>query len=119
MFSTPTKRTQTKTASYVTVLKTNGALMGKMLIALQTRVGNLDDFFASEIQAYATSLSDFGKLHFSKKSEIVELISPENIDPDQFNKKILHGPAVIHMLQKGSATILAGYSSLVFVPYIE
>ena len=49
MFSIPTKRTRTKTASTVKVLKTNGALMGKMLIALQTREGNLDDFFASEI----------------------------------------------------------------------
>ena len=114
--------TRTKTASTVKVLKIDAASIGKMLIALQTHEGNLDDFFASEIQSYATSLSDLWKLHFSKKSEIVELISPENIGPvlpDQFDGKILDGPAIIHMLQKGSATTFAKYSSLVFIPYIE
>ena len=61
-------------------MKTNATLMGKMPIALRSRDGNLDDFFASEIQSYATSLSDFGKLHLpAKKSEIVDLLLHDEI----------------------------------------
>ena len=61
------KRSKTKEGNTIEVLKTNATLMGKMLIALRSRDGNLDDFFASEIQSYATSLSDFGKLHLPAK----------------------------------------------------
>ena len=87
--------------------------MGKMLIALQSRPGDLNDFFASEIQSYATSLSDFGKLNLpAKKSEIVELIGHDELEsiPNAFQGKIFDGAAIVHMLKTGTATTFAEYS---------
>ena len=42
-------------------------ILGKTLISLQSRDGNLDEFFTSEIPSYATSLFDFEKLHLPAK----------------------------------------------------
>ena len=84
-----------------------------MLIALRSRDGNLDDFFASEIQSYATSLSDFGKLHLpAKKSEIVDLLLHDEIEnlPSTYHGKILDGAAIVHMLKTGTATTFSEYS---------
>ena len=104
------------------MLKTNATLMGKMLIALWSRDGNLDDFFASEIQSYATSLSDFRKLHLpAKKSEIVDLLLHDEIEnlPSTYHGKILDGAAIVHMLKTGTATTFAQYSESVFIPYVQ
>ena len=94
-------------------------LMSKMLLALQSRPGDLVDFFAGEIQSYATSLSDFGKLHLpAKKSEIVKLISHDELEsiPNAFQGKIIDGAAIVHMLKAGTATTFAEYSETVFIP---
>ena len=107
------KRSKTKEGNTIEVLKTNATLMGKMLIALRSRDGNLDDFFASEIQSYATSLSDFGKLHLpAKKSEIVDLLLHDEIEnlPSTYHGKILDGAAIVHMLKTGTATTFSEYS---------
>jgi len=75
--------------------------------------------FASEIQSYATSLSDLGKLHLpAKKSEIVELISHDELEsiPNAFQGKIIDGAAIVHMLKAGTATTFAEYSETVFIP---
>ena len=81
----------------------------------------MNDFFASEIQSYATSLSDFGKLHLPvKKSEIVELIGHDELEsiPNAFQGKIIDGAAIVHMLKAGTATTFAEYSETVFIPYV-
>ena len=73
----------------------------------------MDDFFASEIQSYATSLSDFRKLHLpAKKSEIVDLLLHDEIEnlPSTYHGKILDGAAIVHMLKTGTATTFAEYS---------
>ena len=55
----------------VEILKNNVALFGQLYIATQSRDGDLDEFFAHEIQSFPPSLSDFGKLHLpSKKSRM-------------------------------------------------
>ena len=55
----------------VKILKNNVALFGQLYIATQSRDGDLDEFFAHEIQSVPPSLSDFGKLHLpSKKSRM-------------------------------------------------
>ena len=120
MFSTPLKRSKTKEGNTIEVLKTNATLMGKMLISLRSRDGNLDDFFASEIQSYATSLSDLGKLHLpAKKSEIVDLLLHEIVNlPSTYHGKILDGAAIVHMLKTGTATTFAEYSESLFIPYV-
>ena len=45
----------------IKVLQNNVALFGQLYIAMQSRDGDLDEFFTHEVQSFPPSLSDFGK----------------------------------------------------------
>ena len=51
----------------VKVLQNNVALFGQLYVAIQSREGDLEEFFAHEIQLFPPSLSDFGKLPLPSK----------------------------------------------------
>lgn len=51
--------------------KKNVALFGQLYISMQTREGDLQEFFGHGAQSFPPALSDFGKLHLSgTKSEL-------------------------------------------------
>ena len=81
------KRPQVKTISKqgkkIKVLQNNVALFGQLYISVQNHDGDLEEFFAYEIQFFPPSLSDLGKLHLpSTKSDLVKFLThPELSDP--------------------------------------
>ena len=59
------------------MLQNNVALFGQLYISMQSRDGDLKEFFSHEIQSFPPSLSDYGKLHLpSTKSELLKCIPP-------------------------------------------
>ena len=83
LFSTPLKKIKSKDGSKVQTLRINAELMGKMLIALQSRNGDLQEFFSHEVQSFPPSLSDGGEIHLpSNKSQILsEIVLEEEVSP--------------------------------------
>jgi hypothetical protein len=122
LLSTPLKKVRTKEGEKIETLKTNAELMGKLLISLQSRDGNLPEFFSHEVQSFPPSLSDFGKIHLPpNKSQILsEVIPKDEFDPPvQFDCTILDGAAIVHMLKTGSAKTFEEYSETVFIPHLK
>ena len=56
-----------KTPRNITTKKESRNLKKTTLHSTQSRDGDLDEFFAHEIQSFPPSLSDFGKFHLSSK----------------------------------------------------
>ena len=66
-----------KQGKQVKMLQNNVALFGQLYISMQSRDGDLKEFFSHEIQSFPPSLSDYGKLHLpSIKSELLKYIPP-------------------------------------------
>ena len=101
LFSTPIKR-RTKESDKIELLKINAELMGKMLIALQSRDGDLPDFFSHEIQSFPPSLSDGDEIHLppNKSHILFDFVAQDQHPFPAYDTKILDGAAVIHMLNR-------------------
>ena len=78
-----TVKATSKTGKKIKVLQNNVALFGQLYISMQSRDGDLKEFFAHEIQSFPPSLSDFGKLHLpSTKSDILKCLEkPGQTEP--------------------------------------
>ena len=72
-----------KQGKKIKVLQNNVALFGRLYISMQSRDGNLDDFFAHEIQSFPPSLSDLGALHLpNTKSHLLQCLDqPGQAEP--------------------------------------
>ena len=70
-FKKPQLKAISKQRKKIEVLQNNVEHFGQLYIAMQSRDGDLREFFAHEIQSFLPSLSDFGKLHLpNTKSEL-------------------------------------------------
>lgn len=106
----------------VKILQNNVALFGQLYVATQSRDGDLDEFFAHEIQSFPPSLSDFGKLHLpSKKSDLLEQLcrTDETEHPPAFDCKVLDGAVTAHSLPTSAVSTFNEYADKVFLPYLE
>ena len=66
---------KSKVSRNVKVLENNVALFGQLYISLQNRDGDIEEFFAHEVQSYPPSLSEFGKLYLpGTKSQLLQCI---------------------------------------------
>ena len=111
-----------KQGKKVKTLQNNVALFGQLYVAMQSRDGNLEEFFAHEIQSFPPSLSDYGKLHLpSKKSDLLECINPSQDEesPVQFDCKILDGAVTVHSLPTSAVTTFDDYADKIFIPYMK
>ena len=77
-------------------------------------------FFRHENQLYPPSLSDYGKLRFAKKSDLVQILELESQQdqPCVFDVMVIDGAALVHMLPVKDATTFDEYASNVFLPHI-
>ena len=106
----------------VKMLQSNVALFGQLYISMQSRDGNLKEFFSHEIQSFPPSLSDYGRLHLpSSKSELLKCIpSSTQLEPLSFyDCRILDGAAIVHFLPIVGAATFSDYATNIFIPYLS
>ena len=70
------------------------------------------NFFKHKNQLCPPSLSAYGKLHFSKTSDLLNIISQrsEQDPPSYFDSMAIDGAALVHLLPVNN------YASMIFVP---
>ena len=83
LFKNPRYKTTSKQGKKIKTLQNNVALFGQLYVSIQSRDGDLAEFFAHDIQSFPPSLSDFGKLHLpSTKSDLLGCLEqPEEPEP--------------------------------------
>ena len=79
------------------------------------------NLFRHENQPFPPSLSEYGRLRFSKKSDLMSVLSTSNECelPSLFDAMAIDGAAVIHILPTTSITTFDEYADLVFLPYLS
>ena len=123
LFSRPPVREKTKSQLQVTSLRNDCSLFSRLYIASQVRIGNLDEFFEHENQAYQPALTQNGKLRGGSKSDLVGCLEDSVTSQEKTNNPdvqviILDGSATVNMLRPGYAKTFSDYASQVFLPYI-
>ena len=111
-----------KQGKKIKVLQNNVALFGMLYISMQSRDGNLDDFFAHEIQSFPPSLSDLGALHLpNTKSHLLQCLDqPGQAEPPStYNCKVLDGAVIVHCLPTTRVSTFDEYADAIFIPYLE
>ncbi|KAK3890355.1 hypothetical protein Pcinc_005733 [Petrolisthes cinctipes] len=115
---------KSRTQLQVSSLRNDCFLFSRMLIASQTRAGDLDEFFAHENQACPPALSHMGNMRLGKVSDLVGCLE-DRIPPREnaaasppVEAMILDGAAIVNMLAPGNAKTFSEYASQVFLPYI-
>ena len=77
-------------------------------------------FFKHENQYCPPSLSDYGKLQFAKKSDILHILAQESQQdlPSTFDAIAYDGAAVVHLLPTNQIAKFDEYVSCVFLTHI-
>ena len=86
---------------------------------MQSRDGDLREFFAHEIQSFPPSLSDLGKLHLpSTKSHQLECLEHSGVSdpPPTYDCIVLHGAVVVHFLPTKVLSTLNEHAYMVLIP---
>ena len=121
LFSNP-KKPSSKEKLDVSSLKQNCSLFSQLYISCQVRQGNLDEFFAHENQSYPPSLSKFGDLRLSVKSDLLkclEKLTPNPPTTPIVDAMLIDGAALVNMLKpSGACKTFSDYSNQVYLPYI-
>ena len=77
LFRKPSPKIKSKQGKKIKALENNVSLFGQLYISMQSREGDLEEFFSHEVQSFPPSLSEFGKLYFpGKKSELMKCLEP-------------------------------------------
>jgi hypothetical protein len=109
----------------IAVLKSNLNLFAQLYVALQSRDGDMREFFSHEVQSFPPAISEFGKLRLpNAKSDLLKCIQPDinrdNADPPtQFDCKVLDGAVIVHSLPTIEASTFNDYAEKVFIPHIQ
>ena len=107
LFKRSGKKKSTNQGKKIKVLANNVALFAQLYVAMQSRDGDLDDFFSHEVQAFPPSLSDFGNLYLpGTKSELLKcLVQQEHPNPPtRFHSRVLDGAVIVHSLPTSVAS---------------
>ena len=88
----------------VQYLQNDCSLFSRLYISCQVRSGDLEEFFKHENQPFPPSLSNGGAMKTGTKSDIIEFLNIEPINPISkplVDVVVLDGAAVVHMLKPG------------------
>lgn len=120
LFKRQEPKAASKTTRQLSALKSDCGLFSRLYIASHHREGDLNNFFQHENQSYPPSLSDFGKLHFGKKSDLLSCLEVPNQpeQPRSFHAKVFDGAAIVHALPVASASTFLEYANKVFIPFL-
>ena len=89
---------------------------------MQSREGDLEEFFSHEVQSFPPSLSEFGKLYLpGPKSELMKCLEPlhESTPPETFSCKVLDGAVIVHCLSIGGIKTFKEYAEKAFIPHLQ
>ena len=89
---------------------------------MQSRDGDLREFFSHEIQSFPPSLSDLGKLHLpSTKSDLLKCLELPGLSepPSTYDCIVLDGAVIVHFLPTKAVSTFNEYTDHVFIPYIS
>ena len=122
VFAKPQKRSTSKQEKKITFLQKNVTIFSQMYIALQTRDGDMDDFFAHEVQSYPPSISDDGNICLpTAKSELLKCLpkpSDEPNPPNNFDCIVLDAAVLVHSLSTTGAVTFDDYADKIFIRHI-
>ena len=122
LFKRPQPNIESKQDRKMKILQNNAALCGQLYISMQRHDGDLNEFFAHEIQSFPPPLSDLGKLYIpNTKSDLPKCMeqSQEDESPSTYDCIILDGAAIVHSLSTADAKIFIEYADNVFFPYLS
>ena len=78
----------------------------------------MSTLFSHENHLFHPSLSDGGKLHLGKKSDLLNILTKDTQN-NPIDVKLLDGAAVVHFLPTASIVTFDEYARQVFVPHIR
>ena len=87
LFRKLSPKIKSKQGKKIKALENNVSLFGQLYISMQSREGDLEEFFSHEVQSFPPSMSGFGKLYLQgTKSELMKSLEPlhESMPPDYF-----------------------------------
>jgi len=124
LFVGSTTKMASKEKQQLTSMKSDVELFSRLYISCQTRDGNLKDFFQHENQAWQPVLSDWGRLWFGTKSELLtclEDLSPSQTKAPDATFVVLDGAAIIQMLTTSYRTTQTFKENAhkVFIPFVS
>lgn len=121
LFKCPKPKSKTKQSKIVENLKDDVSLFSRLYIVAQNRNCDLPTFFKHENQPFPPSLSEYGKLRSSKKSDLMNLLlSYDQREPPPFFDVIaIDGAALVHLLPTANITTFDEYADSVFLPYLS
>ena len=123
LYKRPKPKAISKQGKKIEMLQNNVALFSQLYISMQSREGDLKEFFAHEIQSFPPSLSDLGKLYLpGTKSDILSCIEQPDQEvsdpPSMYDCTVLDGAVIVHILSTKAATTFSEYAEQVFIPYL-
>ena len=119
LFSRPHPKAKSKAAGKTSLLKHDVALLSHLYVVLQHRTSYMSTFFRHENHPFPPSLSDDGKLHLGKKSDLLSILAEEGTNPPNcVDVKVLDGAAVVHLLSTTDVEAFDEYADRVFIPHI-
>lgn len=121
LFKQPCNNAPSKQGRQIAALKNDVSLFSQLYIALQTRKGDIREFFSHEVHKYPPSISEYGRIRLpSSKSDLLKCFAQTGNAtlPDHFDCKILDGAVIVHSLPITDATTFDQYAERVFIPHI-
>ncbi len=121
LFKCPKSKSKTKRSKTVEGLKCDVSLFSRLYIVAKDRDIDMANFFRHENQPFPPSLSEYGRLRFSKKSDLMSVLPTSNECevPSFFDAMAMDGAAIVHILPTTSITSFDEYADLVFLPYLS
>jgi len=118
------KKETSKQGKKIAVLQSNLNLFAQLYVALQSRDGDMGEFFSHEVQSFPPALSEFGKLRLpSAKSDLLKCLQPNSSGctdpPTQIDCRVLDGAVIVHCLPTVEASTFDEYAEKVFIPHLQ
>ena len=113
LFRCPKPKAKTKQTKAFAMLKDNVELFSRLYIVAQSRGSDMHSFFKHENQPFPPSISAYGKLRPSKKSDLLHLLAKDQeAPPNFFDAIVFDGAAVVYLLPVSLMVLLSFISFL-------
>jgi len=84
LFKKPSPKIKPKKGKKIKAHENNVSLFGQLYISMQSREGDLKEFFSHEVQSFPPSMSEFGKLYLPGTTFELMKSLHESMPPDYF-----------------------------------
>ena len=91
LFKKSSKKKPTHQGKKIKMLANNVSLFAQLYVAMQSRDGDLNEFFSHEVQAFPPYLSDLGNLYLpGTKSELLKCLVPQELSepPMRYHSRV-------------------------------